>query len=93
MVGDSAADDDARRCSFLRDMVDAGCQQCHSLGGDTDQWTPYPFRNTTQIFPWVGKLVGKPGCKLSTGIADDSIKYLQELNAAARNRLIPFRSH
>src|ERR1022692_1488542 len=25
------------------------------LGGETDQWTPYLFRNTTQVFPWVGK--------------------------------------
>ena len=22
------------------------------MGGETDQWTPYLFRNTTQIFPW-----------------------------------------
>jgi hypothetical protein len=23
------------------------------MGGETDQWTPYLFRNQTQIFPWV----------------------------------------
>jgi arylsulfatase len=22
------------------------------MGGETDQWTPFLFRNTTQIFPW-----------------------------------------
>ena len=32
------------------------------MGGETDQWTPYLFRNTTQIFPWVGK----PGYNLTT---------------------------
>ena len=25
------------------------------MGGETDQWTPYLFQNTTQIFPWIGK--------------------------------------
>src|SRR5215471_2159840 len=25
------------------------------LGGETDQWTPYLFQNTTQISPWIGK--------------------------------------
>src|SRR5438445_894617 len=25
------------------------------MGGETDQWTPYLFRNTTQVFPWVGQ--------------------------------------
>ena len=25
------------------------------MGGETDQWTPYLFRNTTQIFPWIGQ--------------------------------------
>jgi arylsulfatase len=49
------------------------------MGGDTDQWTPYLFRNTTQIYPWVGK----PGWNLTTAMADEAINYLQELNAAA----------
>jgi arylsulfatase len=52
------------------------------MGGDTDQWTPYLFRNTTQIFPWVGK----PGWNLTTAMADEAIKYLQELNAAAPDK-------
>lgn len=25
------------------------------LGGETDQWTPYLFRDNTQVFPWIGK--------------------------------------
>ncbi len=49
------------------------------MGGETDQWTPYLFRNTTQIFPWVGK----PGYNLTTDLADEAVKYLRELNAAA----------
>jgi arylsulfatase A-like enzyme len=49
------------------------------MGGETDQWTPYLFRNTTQVFPWVGKT----GYNLTTDLADDAIKYMNELNAAA----------
>jgi arylsulfatase A-like enzyme len=48
------------------------------MGGETDQWTPYLFRNQTQIFPWVGK----PGYNLTTDLADEAIKYLNDLNAA-----------
>src|SRR5450755_3345897 len=25
------------------------------MGGETDQWTPYLFRDHTQVFPWIGK--------------------------------------
>ena len=49
------------------------------LGGETDQWTPYLFRNTTQVYPWIGK----PGYNLITDMADDAIKYLRDLNASA----------
>jgi arylsulfatase A-like enzyme len=49
------------------------------MGGETDQWTPYLFRDHTQVFPWVGK----PGYNLITDMADDAIKYLNGLNAAA----------
>jgi hypothetical protein len=52
------------------------------MGGETDQWTPYLFRNTTQIFPWVGK----PGWNLTTAMADDAIDYLKQLNAAASDK-------
>src|SRR4051812_30871411 len=49
------------------------------MGGETDQWTPYLFRNTSQVFPWVGKT----GYNLITDMADDAINYLNGLNAAA----------
>jgi arylsulfatase A-like enzyme len=49
------------------------------MGGETDQWTPYLYRNTTPVFPWVGKT----GYNLTTDLADDAIKYLSGLNAAA----------
>jgi arylsulfatase A-like enzyme len=49
------------------------------LGGETDQWTPYLFRNTSQIFPWVGK----PDYNLTTDLADEAIAYLRQLDATA----------
>jgi arylsulfatase len=52
------------------------------MGGETDQWTPYLFRNTTQIFPWVGK----PDYNLTTDLADEAIRYLRETNAAAPDK-------
>ena len=52
------------------------------MGGETDQWTPYLFRNHTQIFPWIGK----PGYNLTTDMADEAIKYMNKLNAAAPDK-------
>jgi arylsulfatase A-like enzyme len=52
------------------------------MGGETDQWTPYLFQNTTQIFPWIGK----PGYNLTTDMADEAIKYMSSLNAAAPDK-------
>jgi arylsulfatase A-like enzyme len=52
------------------------------MGGESDQWTPYLFRNTTQISP----RVGKPGYNLITDMADEAIKRLNELNAAAPDK-------
>jgi arylsulfatase len=52
------------------------------MGGETDQWTPYLFRNTTQVFPWVGK----PGYNLITDMADDAINYMSSLNASAPDK-------
>ncbi|MEZ5827399.1 MAG: arylsulfatase [Hyphomicrobiales bacterium] len=49
------------------------------MGGETDQWTPFLFRNTTQIFPWREQ----PGYNMITGMADDAIRYLHELDATA----------
>ena len=43
------------------------------MGGETDQWEPYLFRDHTQIFPWIGK----PGYNLTTDMADEAINYLQ----------------
>jgi arylsulfatase len=52
------------------------------MGGETDQWTPWLFHNHTQIFPWREK----PGYNLITGMADDAINYLHELDAAAPDK-------
>ena len=49
------------------------------MGGETDQWTPYLFRDHKQIFPWVGK----PGYNLTTDMADEAINYMNELKASA----------
>jgi len=49
------------------------------MGGETDQWTPYLFRDHSQIYPWVGK----PGYNLITDMADEAINYMQGVNAAA----------
>jgi len=52
------------------------------MGGETDQWTPYLFRNTAPVFPWVGK----PGYNLTTDLADDAVRYMHDLNAAAPDK-------
>ena len=49
------------------------------MGGETDQWTPFLFRDHTQIFPWIGQ----PGYNLTTDMADEAIKHLKGLNAVA----------
>ncbi|HTC40332.1 MAG TPA: arylsulfatase [Candidatus Acidoferrales bacterium] len=49
------------------------------MGGETDQWEPYLFRDHTQVYPWVGK----PGYNLITDMADDAIRYMRDLDAAA----------
>src|SRR5450432_2329619 len=49
------------------------------MGGETDQWTPYLFRDHTQIFPWIGK----PSYNLTTDMADEAISHVKQLNAAA----------
>jgi arylsulfatase A-like enzyme len=52
------------------------------MGGETDQWTPFLYQNTTQIFPWIGK----PGYNLTTDLADEAIAHLRQLNAAAPDK-------
>jgi len=49
------------------------------MGGETDQWTPYLFRDHTQIFPWIGR----KDYNLTTDMADEAIKHMRDLNAAA----------
>jgi arylsulfatase A-like enzyme len=47
------------------------------VGGDSSQWTPLLFRNTTQIAPYVGH----PEWNLITAMADDAIGWLNRLNS------------
>lgn len=46
------------------------------VGGDTSQWQPNLYRNTTAIYPYVGK----PGWNLTTAMADDAVNYLHQMN-------------
>jgi arylsulfatase A-like enzyme len=52
------------------------------MGGETNQWTPYLFRDHTQIQPWVDK----PGYNLTTDMADEAVAYLNQMNAAAPDK-------
>ena len=47
------------------------------VGGDANQWQPNLFRNTTAIYPYVGK----PGWNLITAMADDAIEYMKRITA------------
>src|ERR1700744_4468601 len=49
------------------------------MGGETDQWTPFLFRDQTQVFRWVGH----PGYSLPTDMADDASSYIKGLSNAA----------
>ncbi len=49
------------------------------VGGDSSQWQPNLFRNTTVIEPYVGN----PGWNLITAMADEAIAYVHRLNAIA----------
>jgi len=48
------------------------------IGGDTSQWEPNLFRNTTQIYPYVGQAPGT--WNLTTAMADDAIDWLSRVN-------------
>src|SRR6202158_602473 len=52
------------------------------MGGEPDQWEPYLFRDHTQVMPWIGK----PGYNLTTDLADEAIKHIRDLNAAAPDK-------
>ena len=54
------------------------------VGGDTSQWQPNLFRNTTAIYPYVGN----PEWNLTTAMADDAIHWLNQLNDI--NPAMPF---
>jgi arylsulfatase len=47
------------------------------VGGDTSQWQPNLFRNTTQIYPYYNN----PGWNLITAQADDCIEYMKRITA------------
>ena len=49
------------------------------VGGDTSQWQPNLFRNTTAIYPFQGN----PGWNLTTAMADDAIAYMKQLSEIA----------
>ncbi len=46
------------------------------VGGDTSQWQPNLFRNTTAIYPYVGN----PSWNLTTAMADDAIQWMKQVN-------------
>jgi arylsulfatase len=52
------------------------------MGGETDQWTPYLFKDHTQVTPWIGH----PGYNLTTDMANNAIDYMRGLNAAAPDK-------
>jgi arylsulfatase len=47
------------------------------IGGDTNQWQPNLFRNTSQIYPYYNN----PGWNLVTAMADDAIEYMRRITA------------
>jgi arylsulfatase A-like enzyme len=52
------------------------------MGGETDQWTPFLFRDHSQIFPWIGH----SGYNLTTDMADEAIKHMREGMASAPDK-------
>jgi arylsulfatase len=46
------------------------------VGGETSQWQPNVFNDTTPIYPYIGH----PGWNLTTAMADDAIHWLKQLN-------------
>ena len=57
------------------------------VGGDTSQWQPNLFRNTTAIYPYLGN----PQWNLTTAMADDAIAHLKMLTAVDPEK--PFFIH
>lgn len=48
------------------------------VGGDANQWEPNLFRNTTQIYPFLGKPAGT--WNLVTAMADDAISWMTQMH-------------
>lgn len=51
------------------------------MGGETNQWQPSLYRNTTAISPEMA-----PGWNLTTAMADEAINWMNELNAVAPDK-------
>ena len=49
------------------------------MGGDSNQWQPNLYRNTTAIFPFEGK----EGWNLTTAMADEAIQYMRQIKAVS----------
>jgi arylsulfatase len=54
------------------------------VGGDTSQWQPNLFRNTTPIYPFQGKKKGE--WNLITEMANDAIRWLRQLDSLEPDR-------
>jgi arylsulfatase A-like enzyme len=52
------------------------------MGGDSSQWQPNLFRNTTAIYPFEGK----PEWNLTTAMADEAIQYMKALSEVAPDK-------
>lgn len=52
------------------------------MGGESDQWTPYLFRDHSAVYPWLNK----KNYNLVTDMADDAIRYMKELDASAPDK-------
>jgi arylsulfatase A-like enzyme len=66
------------------------------VGGDANQWEPNLFRNTTQIYPFLGKAPGT--WNLVTAMADDAIDWMYRIHQTDPNQpvfiyYVPGASH
>ena len=50
--------------------------------GETNQWQPDLYRNTTRIYPYLNN----PGYNLITDMADDAINHIEQINALDPNK-------
>ncbi len=54
------------------------------VGGDTSQWQPNLFRNTTPISPYLGKAPGT--WNLTTAMADEAVGWIHQMNELAPDK-------